>query len=60
MEFFLADAAMFPAEAEYEYIIVGGGTVGCPLAVTLSESHRILLLERGGIPQEYPDVISKD
>lgn len=35
---------------EYDYIIVGGGTAGCPLAATLSQHFRVLLLERGGAP----------
>lgn len=34
----------------YDYIIVGGGTAGCPLAATLSQKFRVLLVERGGIP----------
>ncbi|PKA57257.1 Protein HOTHEAD [Apostasia shenzhenica] len=34
----------------YDYIIVGGGTAGCPLAATLSEKYRVLVLERGGSP----------
>ncbi|GAB4842528.1 hypothetical protein Ancab_012502 [Ancistrocladus abbreviatus] len=34
----------------YDYIIVGGGTAGCPLAATLSEKFSVLLLERGGVP----------
>ncbi|KAK2983809.1 hypothetical protein RJ640_008485 [Escallonia rubra] len=34
----------------YDYIIVGGGTAGCPLAATLSKKFRVLLLERGGAP----------
>ncbi|GAB2293378.1 hypothetical protein Dimus_027577 [Dionaea muscipula] len=34
----------------YDYIIVGGGTAGCPLAATLSEKYRVLVLERGGVP----------
>ncbi|XP_010242219.1 PREDICTED: protein HOTHEAD-like [Nelumbo nucifera] len=34
----------------YDYIIVGGGTAGCPLAATLSQKYRVLLLERGGVP----------
>lgn len=32
----------------YDYIIVGGGTAGCPLAATLSQNFTVLLLERGG------------
>ncbi|KAK1358398.1 hypothetical protein POM88_051654 [Heracleum sosnowskyi] len=34
----------------YDYIILGGGTVGCPLAATLSKNFSVLLLERGGVP----------
>ncbi|KAL4194598.1 hypothetical protein AMTRI_Chr05g60150 [Amborella trichopoda] len=36
--------------ARYDYIIVGGGTAGCPLAATLSQNYSVLLLERGGSP----------
>lgn len=36
--------------ASYDYIIVGGGTAGCPLAATLSRNYSVLLLERGGTP----------
>lgn len=37
-------------ESGYDYIIVGGGTAGCPLAATLSQNFSVLLLERGGVP----------
>ncbi|CAK9179967.1 unnamed protein product [Ilex paraguariensis] len=37
-------------EKSYDYIIVGGGTAGCPLATTLSQNYSVLLLERGGAP----------
>ncbi|XP_059299611.1 protein HOTHEAD-like [Lycium ferocissimum] len=37
-------------KAYYDYIIVGGGTAGCPLAATLSRNFSVLLLERGGVP----------
>uniref|UniRef100_A0A251TTG7 Putative long-chain-alcohol oxidase, FAD/NAD(P)-binding domain protein n=1 Tax=Helianthus annuus TaxID=4232 RepID=A0A251TTG7_HELAN len=42
---------------EYDYIIVGGGTTGCPLAATLSEKFSVLLLERGGVATSDPDIL---
>lgn len=39
---------------KYDYIIVGGGTTGCPLAATLSQKFSVLLLERGGLPYGNP------
>ncbi|XP_022922265.1 protein HOTHEAD [Cucurbita moschata] len=47
---FMRNAAEAPAVSHYDYIIVGGGTAGCPLAATLSENHNVLMLERGGSP----------
>ncbi|KAM0933548.1 putative glucose-methanol-choline oxidoreductase, FAD/NAD(P)-binding domain superfamily [Dioscorea sansibarensis] len=38
------------AKAPYDYIVVGGGTAGCPLAATLSEKFRVMVVERGGSP----------
>ncbi|KAK7294342.1 hypothetical protein RJT34_17231 [Clitoria ternatea] len=40
----------------YDYIIVGGGTAGCPLAATLSQKFNVLVLERGGVPFTNPNV----
>ena len=40
----------------YDYIIVGGGTAGCPLAATLSQKFSVLMLERGGVPFTNPNV----
>eukprot|EP01018_Ginkgo_biloba_P032971 Gb_29960 [translate_table: standard] len=38
----------------YDYIIVGGGTAGCPLAATLSVNYSVLVVERGGSPYGVP------
>lgn len=45
-----SSAAWVNPAASYDYIIVGGGTAGCPLAATLSRNYSVLLLERGGTP----------
>ncbi|RRT85582.1 hypothetical protein B296_00001135 [Ensete ventricosum] len=47
---FVKHAVQAPPVSYYDYIIVGGGTAGCPLAATLSEKYSVLLLERGGSP----------
>lgn len=47
---FARDAGQAAPVSYYDYIIVGGGTAGCPLAATLSQRFRVLLLERGGSP----------
>lgn len=43
-------AADAPVTSYYDYIIIGGGTAGCPLAATLSQNYNVLLLERGNSP----------
>ncbi|XP_028772042.1 (R)-mandelonitrile lyase-like [Neltuma alba] len=57
---FVSNATDFPPEDYYDYIIVGGGTAGCPLAATLSYKYRVLVLERGGIPNDKPNVMTQD
>ncbi|CAK7325098.1 unnamed protein product [Dovyalis caffra] len=57
---FVLNATEFPSEDYYDYIVVGGGTTGCPLAATLSQSYRVLLLERGGVPFGKSNVMSQD
>ncbi|XP_020224559.1 protein HOTHEAD [Cajanus cajan] len=46
-------------KGDYDYIIVGGGAAGCALAATLSEKYNVLLLERGGVPFNNPNVTFK-
>ncbi|RXH84592.1 hypothetical protein DVH24_032876 [Malus domestica] len=53
---FVRNATDLPLQEEYDYIVVGGGTAGCPLATTLSANYSVLLLERGDIPTTYPSV----
>ncbi|KAJ7530655.1 hypothetical protein O6H91_14G012700 [Diphasiastrum complanatum] len=53
---FIEDATQSRLKSEYDYIIVGGGTAGCPLAATLSQKFRVLVLERGGIPYGNPNI----
>ncbi|KAH7544611.1 hypothetical protein FEM48_Zijuj01G0004100 [Ziziphus jujuba var. spinosa] len=52
------NATDLPLEDVYDYIIVGGGTAGCPLAATLSEKYSVLVLERGSTPAAYPQVLN--
>ncbi|RWR73643.1 protein HOTHEAD [Cinnamomum micranthum f. kanehirae] len=47
---FLKKASSFLGQEKYDYIVIGGGTAGCPLAATLSQNFSVLLLERGGSP----------
>ncbi|CAI5994983.1 unnamed protein product [Closterium sp. NIES-64] len=44
----------------FDYIVVGGGAVGCPLAATLSKGFSVLLLERGGVPYDQPSVYRRE
>ncbi|KAK9078408.1 hypothetical protein SSX86_002465 [Deinandra increscens subsp. villosa] len=57
---FVVNATELPPEDYFDYIIVGGGTAGCPLAATLSFNHRVLLLERGGVPLANPSVMRQE
>ncbi|KAG6530657.1 hypothetical protein ZIOFF_012900 [Zingiber officinale] len=53
---FVKNATHAPRVSYHDYIIVGGGTAGCPLAATLSERFDVLLLERGGSPYGNPNI----
>eukprot|EP01018_Ginkgo_biloba_P003271 Gb_41784 [translate_table: standard] len=47
---FVTEDARRAAAKQYDYIVVGGGTAGCAVAATLSESFSVLVVERGGSP----------
>ncbi|KAI5655578.1 hypothetical protein M9H77_32765 [Catharanthus roseus] len=53
---FMHQASTAPEVSYYDYIIIGGGTAGCPLAATLSQNYTVLLLERGGSPYGNPNI----
>ncbi|CAN6580746.1 unnamed protein product [Malus baccata var. baccata] len=53
---FMHNATTAPDISYYDYIIVGGGTAGCPLAASLSQNYSVLLLERGGSPYGNPNI----
>ncbi|GLJ35511.1 hypothetical protein SUGI_0714070 [Cryptomeria japonica] len=53
---FMTADAQKAASRSYDYIVVGGGTAGCPLAATLSQHYSVLVLERGDSPYGIPDV----
>ncbi|KAH1223401.1 Protein HOTHEAD [Glycine max] len=59
---FMKNASSAPSVSyyEYEYIVIGGGTAGCPLAATLSEKHKVLVLERGPSPYGNPNITNLD
>ncbi|TQD95567.1 hypothetical protein C1H46_018806 [Malus baccata] len=54
------NATDLPLEEVYDYIVVGGGTAGCPLAATLSSKYSVLVLERGSFPTSYPNVLTQE
>ncbi|XP_022929564.1 (R)-mandelonitrile lyase 1-like isoform X2 [Cucurbita moschata] len=56
---FVHNAGDLPEKQEYDYIIIGGGAAGCPLAATLSSKFKVLLLERGSEPNKYPSVLNE-
>ncbi|XP_004511612.1 protein HOTHEAD-like [Cicer arietinum] len=53
---FMQNATSAANISYYDYIIIGGGTAGCPLAATLSQNYSVLVLERGGSPYGNPNI----
>ncbi|KAK2458152.1 protein HOTHEAD [Trifolium repens] len=54
---FIKEATFAPPILRYDYIVIGGGSCGCPLAATLSHGGKVLVLERGGSPYTNPEKI---
>ncbi|KAJ9566732.1 hypothetical protein OSB04_002698 [Centaurea solstitialis] len=54
---FMQGATKAPKISFYDYIVIGGGLTGIPLATTLSQNYSVLLLERGGSPYGNPNII---
>ncbi|MFS7905926.1 putative glucose-methanol-choline oxidoreductase, FAD/NAD(P)-binding domain superfamily [Helianthus anomalus] len=52
----MKEATKAPKVSFYDYIVIGGGTAGIPLATTLSTNYSVLLLERGGSPYGNPNI----
>ncbi|KAJ9566509.1 hypothetical protein OSB04_002475, partial [Centaurea solstitialis] len=50
------EATKAPKISFYDYIVIGGGTTGIPIATTLSKSYSVLLLERGASPYSNPNI----
>lgn len=50
------EATKAPKISFYDYIVIGGGTAGIPLATTLSANYSVLLLERGDSPYGNPNI----
>lgn len=57
---FTVNATETPEFEFYDYIVVGGGTAGCPLAATLSKTYKVLLLERGGVPYGNQNLMTEE
>ena len=57
---YISPPSRFSSEDYYYYIIVGGGTAGCPLAAALSQSYRVLVLFRDGVPYGNPNLITQE
>ncbi|KAK7280010.1 hypothetical protein RJT34_25072 [Clitoria ternatea] len=55
---FVRETTSAPPILYYNYIMIGGGTCGCPLAATLSQGARVLVLERGSSPYTNPEKIN--
>ncbi|KAB2609802.1 (R)-mandelonitrile lyase 2-like [Pyrus ussuriensis x Pyrus communis] len=57
---FVYNATDLPLGKKYDFIVVGGGTSGCPSAATLSAKYSVLVLEGGSLPTAYPNLLNQD
>nr|GEY73261.1 protein HOTHEAD-like [Tanacetum cinerariifolium] len=55
---FMHEATKAPKNSFYDYIVIGGGAAGIPIATTLSAKYSVLLLERGGSPYLNTNITS--
>nr|GEX05272.1 protein HOTHEAD-like [Tanacetum cinerariifolium] len=55
---FMHEATKAPKISFYDYIVIGGGAAGIPIATTLSAKYSVLLLERGGSPYLNTNITS--
>ncbi|PWA39027.1 oxygen-dependent choline dehydrogenase, FAD/NAD(P)-binding domain protein [Artemisia annua] len=55
---FMHEATKAPKISFYDYIVIGGGAAGIPIATTLSAKYSVLLLERGGSPYMNTNITS--
>ncbi|KAI3698041.1 hypothetical protein L6452_31151 [Arctium lappa] len=56
---FMHEATKAPKISYYDYIVIGGGTTGIPIATSLSQNYSVLLLERGASPYGNPNITNK-
>lgn len=53
---FVHEATEAPEVSFFDYIVIGGGTTGIPVATTLSANYSVLILERGKSPYDDANI----
>ncbi|KAJ0672693.1 putative glucose-methanol-choline oxidoreductase, FAD/NAD(P)-binding domain superfamily [Helianthus annuus] len=54
------EATKAPRVSFFDYIVIGGGTTGIPIATTLSANYSVLLLERGDSPYNDANITNAE